>query len=98
MCVRLTGSREAMDTFFKNHRMPFKCTKREGDTVVCEVFVSADLVEGELKKIKGLDVEVLYDASARGRERQKEVGQGNRFQGKRALFKGLGGKTTEVKK
>jgi len=67
--------------------------KREGDKVILQVFVPEPVAE-ELKG-EDLEVQVLFDASARGRERQKEVGQGNRFMGERLVPSGLGTKTRE---
>ncbi|HSU06745.1 MAG TPA: hypothetical protein VLI93_14345, partial [Acetobacteraceae bacterium] len=58
-----------------------------------EIFIPEPLVE-QIDQ-KQLKVQVLYDASARGRERQKEVGKGNRFERDQRIPAGLGTKTRE---
>jgi hypothetical protein len=64
---------------------------REDGRVAGEVYVSLGKVE-TLKKIKGIEVEVIEDATEVGKERQKEVGQGDRFEGGKKVPHGLGRK------
>jgi hypothetical protein len=88
MCVRITGPERQVRGFLRDHPHPTEAARREGDSVTIEVFVDEALL-GEIER-RHLKAEVLYDASARGRERQKEVGQGNRFEGERRIPRGLG--------
>ena len=101
VCVRIAGSESAVRALLSRRPMDIGSIKREGDKVVLEVFVPESVV-AEIKgpiaaEMKGedLDVQELFDASARGQERQKEVGQGNRFTGERLVPNGLGAKTRE---
>src|SRR5919205_2812698 len=96
VCVRIAGSESAVRALLSRRPMDIGSIKREGDKVVLEVFVPESVV-AEIKgpiaaEMKGenLDVQELFDASARGQERQKEVGQGNRFTGERLVPSGLG--------
>jgi hypothetical protein len=93
VCARIAGSEKAVRAFLAKHPIEPQATKREGDIVSLDVFVEehvvADIDEKDLK------VKVLFDASARGRERQKEVGKGNRFLGAQRIPLGLGIKTRE---
>jgi hypothetical protein len=93
MCVRVTGPEKEIRAFLSEHPLSVESTKREGDLVAIEVFVP----EPQVHEIQGKDlkVQVLYDASARGRERQQEVGKGNRFEGENRVPKGLGIKREE---
>ena len=92
VCVRISGTEKAVRTFLAKYPMQAESTKRDGDRVILEVFIPEHVVE-EVKGATELKVEVMFDASARGRERQKEVGQGNRFEGDQRIPKGLGTKT-----
>lgn len=62
----------------------------ESGAIVVEAYVSEQEVE-RLKKY-GVKIDVLGDESEALRARQKEVGKGNRFQGKERVPKGLGRK------
>jgi hypothetical protein len=62
------------------------------NVAILEVFASETQI-AELKA-QGLEVEVGANVSAAGRERQAEVGQGDRFEGGRIPPKGLGTKVT----
>lgn len=57
--------------------------------IVLEAFVPEDLLE-TLRRY-AVQIEVVEDATAKGLERQKEVGRGNRFEGGK-LPRGLGRK------
>jgi hypothetical protein len=91
LAVRISGDASVVRSFLGKFPTETYAQKREGDSVSFDVFMPEAVVERV--KIKGLKLEVLYDASARGRERQKEVGRGNRFEGDRKIPDGLGGKT-----
>jgi len=91
MCVKISGSEKAIRAFLSSHPMQVESTTRERDLVVLETFIPQSLADSI--KDPALKVEVLYDATARGRERHKEVGQGNRFKGEQKIPKGLGVKT-----
>ena len=62
------------------------------DVAILEVFATETQV-AELKA-EGLEVEVGENISAAGRERQAEVGQGDRFEGGRIPPRGIGQKVT----
>jgi len=93
VCVRIAGPEKVVRVLLTKHPMDIGSLKRDGDRVILQVFVPERIV-GELNG-EDLDVQVLFDASARGLERQKEVGQGNRFTGERRVPSGLGTKTRE---
>jgi len=93
LCVRIVGSEPAVRAFLSKYPMQAEFHKREGNAIVLEAFVPERV--GEEIKGRELQVEVLYDAGARGRERQKEVGRGNRFTGDQRIPQGLGVKTRE---
>ena len=85
--------RVAVRAFVSKHSVHAESARQHGDVVTLEIFVPEPFVQ-EIKD-KALKVEVLFDASARGRERQKEVGVGNRFAEGQLFPKGLGAKTRE---
>jgi hypothetical protein len=91
--VRIAGPERAVRALLSRRPMDIGSLTSQGNKIVLEVFVPEPVV-GELNG-EDLDVQVLFDASARGRERQKEVGQGNRFVGERLVPSGLGTKTRE---
>jgi hypothetical protein len=93
LCIRVTGPRDAIRAFLSRHPTEPDAVERTGDKVSVELCLPEPVVN-EIDK-KQLRVKVLYDASARGRERQKEVGKGNRFHGELKRFRGLGTKTRE---
>ena len=65
----------------------------EGGAVSVEAYVPEDQVD-RLRRYE-VKVDVLDDASATARARQKEVGRGNRFEGKDRVPRGLGRKVKE---
>lgn len=68
--------------------------RREDGAVTVQALVSEDRV-GRLKEY-GVTIGVLdRDAGATGRARQKQVGKGNRFEGKNRVPRGLGRKVKE---
>jgi hypothetical protein len=93
LCVSIAGSESAIRAFLARYPMQAEYYKREGENIVLEAFLPESAVN-EIKD-KDLKVHVLFDASARGQERQKEVGTGNRFEGEQRIPKGLGVKTRE---
>jgi hypothetical protein len=92
LCVRVTGPKEAFRAWLSRYPAELYATREDDKDVSAELFLPEEVVE----KIdrKSLRVEVLHDATKRGRERQKEVGKGNRFEGGRR-FEGLGKKTKD---
>jgi hypothetical protein len=93
LCIRVTGQEEAVRALLAGHAAEAYAVKRDGGLVSAEIFLPEPAVE---RIDRGqLQVEVLYDATARGRQRQREVGRGNRFEGERKTFEGLGAKTKE---
>jgi len=93
LCVRVTGPEDALRELFAKFPGEAYAVARAGDRMSAEVFIPKVAVE-QIDRGR-LHVEVLYDATARGRERQKEVGKGNRFKGDDSRFRGLGTKTKE---
>lgn len=92
LCVRVNGSKDAVREWLSRHPSETYAAREDDRGVSVELFLPSGLVE-QIDR-KQLHVEVVYDASKRGRERQKEVGKGNRFErGDARLFKGLGEKT-----
>jgi len=93
LCVRITGSEDALRDLLARYPGEAYAIKRTDERISAQVFLPTQAVE-QIDR-KQLDVEVLYDASARDSERQKEVGKGNRFAGDERRFQGLGTKTRE---
>lgn len=77
--VRISGTDQVLRGYLSEHPAEAYAVRREGDFVTLELTVPA--AKSDLLQKLGLKVEVLYDASLRSRERQKLVGQGNRFAG-----------------
>ena len=88
LCIRVVGSEQAIRALLTKHPTETYALKHVEKAVSVELFLPEQIVE--LLDRKALQVEILHDASARGRERQKEVGTGNRFLGERKTFEGLG--------
>ncbi|MDQ3957342.1 MAG: hypothetical protein M3273_03370 [Actinomycetota bacterium] len=63
--------------------------RRDDGTIVFEAIVPEELMQEIGKRAT---VEVIADVDERGRERQKEVGRGNRFKGDDWIPRGLGKK------
>ena len=53
--------------------------QREGGAVSIEAYVPEDQIDQ--LRVKGVKIDVLGDETATVRERQKQVGKGNRFEG-----------------
>jgi len=75
--------KETLSTLLRENPLDLSCggpRRREGGLITVEAFVP----ENDLDRLRRypVQIEVIEDASAKGRERQKEVGQGNRFAGK----------------
>ena len=77
-----------MRRFLARYPMQPESLKRSAQGVTMEVYIT-DKQFAKLA-IDGLTVERRFDATAHGRERQKQVGQGNRFDDAKTLFYGLG--------
>lgn len=96
--IRITArDRETLSALLRENRLDLGCAgpkRREGGTVTLEAFVREGQLEG-LRRYK-VEIEVIEDATAKGRERQKEVGKGNRFEGGKAP-RGLGRKIRDGK-
>ena len=93
LCVRISGPDESVREFLKHHPMQVESTSWAGELVILETFITKAVLD-QIKD-QSLKVETLFDATARGRERQKEVGKGNRFEGDQKIPPGLGVKTGE---
>lgn len=64
---------------------------QEDGRIVGEVYVATEEIE-KLKGIKNCEIEVIENATEVGRQRQQEVGKGDRFDGGRKTPHGLGEK------
>jgi hypothetical protein len=87
--------KEALSTLLRENALDLSCggpKRREGGVITLEAFVP----EAELDRLRRypVQIDVIEDASAKGRERQKEVGKGNRFEGKK-VPRGLGWKVKD---
>lgn len=75
--ARLTGTPKQLRLFLAQHPQEAERVLKEGEWVTVDAFVAAADLDG--LRSRGLVVEVLYDADARGVARMAEVGKGNRF-------------------
>lgn len=87
VCAIISGSDQAIRRFLTTHSVNVEASKREKDDLSITVFIAAELAK--TWNDDQLRIEVLYNATERGLERQKEVGKGNRF-AKGDIPKGLG--------
>jgi hypothetical protein len=77
MCVRITGPVESVRKLIARHKLLLEGARQDGKNVSGETFIpnsAARKLKGE-----GVEVNVLYDASRVGKERQKEVMNDNPF-------------------
>lgn len=86
----------ALSALLREHELDLACAaprRRDGGAVSVEAYVP----ESRLERLRQYEVKVdiLDDASATARARQKEVGQGNRFAGDNKVPRGLGRKVKE---
>jgi hypothetical protein len=93
LCIRVTGPEETVRALLARHPAEAYAVKRDHHRVSAEFFLPEQIIE-QIDRNR-LQIQVLYDATARGQERQQEVGKGNRFEGERKTFEGLGTKTRE---
>jgi len=77
MCVRITGPVESVRKLIAKHKLLLEGARQEGKNVSGEAFIPNSVAK-KLKG-KGVEVNVLYDASRVGKERQKEVMKDNPF-------------------
>jgi hypothetical protein len=93
--ARITGTRETLATLMQTFELDVGCRHPHVEpnpdrTASLLVYVTKDRIR-ELQEA-GYKVETLENASEIGRQRQKEVGQGDRFEGGRVAPRGLGEK------
>jgi hypothetical protein len=93
LCIRVTGQDEAIRALLAKNPTEPHAVRRAEKEVSVELFLPEQVLE-QIDR-KRLHVQVLYDATARGQERQQDVGKGNRFEGEHRLFEGFGKKTKE---
>lgn len=96
VCVKIAGAEKVVRAFLSKHPMEPNSVKHDGESVVLEVCAPEQFIK--IMEDNDLKVEVMFDATARGRERQKEVGTGNRFVADQPIPKGLGIRTKEEQK
>jgi hypothetical protein len=90
--VRITAKDpDALKKLLSENALDLSCggPKRLEGRIVLEAFVPEDRLDG-LRRYP-VEIDVIEDATAKGLERQKEVGKGNRFEGGK-LPHGLGRK------
>ena len=78
-------------TLVRRQRLDFNCggAVAEADgRFVLDVYVPVSKLK-ELKA-RGIEIQVIADATVRGRERMREVGAGNRFADRKRVPRGLG--------
>jgi hypothetical protein len=93
--VKVTGSREALAKLLQTFELDVGCRHPElepaaGRNAVLLVYASRERI-GEIQAA-GYSVEIGENVSAQARERQAEVGKGDRFEGGRVPPRGLGRK------
>lgn len=77
LCVRIAGPDAALREWLARCPTEAKLRQRDEDRVSVEVYVDERTIA--TARALGLAVEVVYDASARSAERQRQVGSGNRY-------------------
>ena len=93
--ARITGDRETIDKLMKERGVDFGCRphpERNPDGTATLLFYASEERIAELQAA-GYKVERGENASELGRQRLKEVGQGDRFEGGRVAPRGLAEKT-----
>jgi hypothetical protein len=93
--ARITGSRETLAKLMQTFELDVGCRHPQVEanpdrTATLLVYSTKDRIR-ELQEA-GYKVETLENVSELGRQRQKEVGQGDRFEGGRVAPRGLGEK------
>jgi hypothetical protein len=93
--ARVTGSRETLAKLMQAFELDVGCRHPHVDanpdrTATLLVYVTDERLR-ELRSA-GYSVELVENVSELGRQRQKEVGQGDRFEGGRVVPHGLGAK------
>lgn len=87
-------NREALAKLVKEFRLDIWGTggprRLPDDTIVIEAYVPEEALD-KLKRAGGI-FEIIEDATKVGKERQKEVGHGDRFEGGKIAPRGLGRK------
>jgi hypothetical protein len=91
-----TREEQALRALLREHPLDLSCggpRRHEGGGVSVEAYVP----EPQLERLRRypVKIDVLDDASATARERRKEVGEGNRFEGEARVPRGLGRKVKE---
>ncbi len=93
--VRITVRREQFEELMRKYQLDLGCrphVERNADgTGTVLAFASAESIR-DLQSA-GYQVEQGENVSATGRERQKEIGTGDRYQGGRVIPRGLGRKS-----
>jgi hypothetical protein len=93
--VRITVRRAEFEELMRKYRLDLGCRPHvelnADGTGTVQAFASAESIRD--LETTGYKVEQGENISAVGRERQKEVGSGDRFQGGRVVPRGLGRKT-----
>jgi hypothetical protein len=93
--VKVTGSREALAKLLQTFELDVGCRHPQlepaaGRNAVLLVYASRERI-GEIQAA-GYSVEIGDNVSAQARDRQAEVGKGDRFEGGRVPPRGLGRK------
>ncbi|MEO6191739.1 MAG: hypothetical protein ABIS20_01915 [Thermoanaerobaculia bacterium] len=91
-----TREEQALRVLLRENPLDLSCggpQRHPGGAVSVEAYVP----EHQLERLRRYEakIDILDDASATARERQKEVGEGNRFEGEKRVPRGLGRKVKE---
>lgn len=94
--ARITGSRETLTRLMQTFELDVGCRHPQVEanpdrTATLLAYATKDRIR-ELQEA-GYKVEIGENVSELGRQRQKEVGQGDRFEGGRVAPRGLGKKS-----
>lgn len=93
--VRITVTRESYTELLRAFDLDIGCRPHVHANADATGTLTAYATKERIREIEsaGYSVEVGENVSARGRERQAEVGKGDRFEGGRVTPRGLGEKT-----
>lgn len=98
--VRITGDRETIARLMRTFKLDVGCRPHPQINADGSVTLLAYANEGRIRELQtaGYRVEQGENVSELGRQRQKEVGQGDRFEGGRIAPRGLGQKPGYLRK
>ena len=95
--VRISVTRETFQDLLRKFDLDVGCRPHFDENADGSAALTAFATKERISELEaaGYNVEVGENASELGRQRQAEVGQGDRFEGGRVVPRGLGEKTDE---